>query len=191
MKTSWRFLVVFMALFFSGSATDARAAELSGVRMADSQTVDGAHLTLNGLALRTASLLHLRVYVVGLYLEQPSHDANTIIDSSGTKLLRFVFLRNVDAMKARNSWRKAFVRNCQEPCKLPVTEVAQFLSRVPAMHKGDIADVLFDARGIDFRVNGRSLGEVTDSNFAHVILLCYVGPHATPAAVKDGVLGLR
>jgi hypothetical protein len=180
-------LLAFVLCLTTGAA---RAAELAGVQMPNYKTVDGTRLTLNGLALRTVSLLHLRVYVVGLYLNRPSHDAQTIIESPQVKLLRFVFLRDVDAAKARQSWRKSLARNCQAPCSLPPDEVAQFLSRVPAMHKGDIADVLFTPTGVDFAVNGHSLGWVTDPTFARVILMGFVGPHTSPAAVREGILGL-
>jgi hypothetical protein len=179
------------AVVFCLATGGARAAELAGVQMPNYKTMDGTQLTLNGLALRTVSLLHLRVYVVGLYLSRPSHDGQAILESPQVKLLRFVFLRDIDATKARQSWRKSLARNCQAPCSLPPDEVAQFLSRVPAMREGDIAEVLFARAGVDFAVNGHSLGGVTDPTFARVILLGFVGPNASPAAVREGILGLN
>lgn len=173
------------------AAPRAQAAELDGIQMPNQAYVDDTRLALNGLALRTATMLNLHVYVVGLYLTQPSHDADAIIASSTPKLLRFVFKRDVDVDKVRDSWRKSLERNCQAPCSLPEAEVAQFLSRVPAMHAGDVVEVLFTAQGVTFSVNGHPLGEVTDPTLCRVILLGYIGPDASPRLVRDAILGLR
>jgi hypothetical protein len=189
-KIQLKTLAVLLAVIFCPATGGARAAELAGVQMPNQMTVDNAQLTLNGLALRTASLLHFHVYVVGLYLDRPSQDPQAIIESPQVKLLHFVFLRDVDATKSRRSWQKSLARNCQAPCSLSPSEVAQFLSHVPAMRKGDTADVLFTPRGVDFAVNGHSLGWVTDPTFARVILMGFVGPQASPTGVRQGILGL-
>ena len=47
-------------------ASVAAAAELDGVAMPDMQDVAGYHLVLNGVGLRTYSLLRVHIYVVGL-----------------------------------------------------------------------------------------------------------------------------
>jgi Chalcone isomerase-like len=85
------------ALLLFASTAMASAAELDGVVMPDTHDVAGYHLTLNGLALRTYSVLRVHVYVAGLYLERRSSDGDAILNSSQPKLLRFVFLRDVDA----------------------------------------------------------------------------------------------
>ena len=52
----------------------AMAAELDGIVMPDKQDVAGYHFVLNGLALRTYSVLRVHVYVAGLYLEHRTID---------------------------------------------------------------------------------------------------------------------
>src|SRR6195952_5585746 len=113
----WKFAFQAAILFF-GSATMAAAAELDGVVMPDKQDIASHHLVLNGLGLRTYSLLRVHIYVAGLYLERRSTDPNTILVSSQPKMLRFVFLHDVSAEDARNSWREALDRNCPAPCRL-------------------------------------------------------------------------
>ena len=70
----------------------AAAAELDGVVTPDKQDVAGYHLVLNGLGLRTYSILRVHIYVAGLYLERRTIDPNAILGSSQPKLLRFVFI---------------------------------------------------------------------------------------------------
>ncbi|MCB8876867.1 chalcone isomerase family protein [Acidisoma silvae] len=173
----------------SWTAVPACAAQLNGVTFPDRVSAGSAELTLNGVALRTASVLRVPVYVAGLYLEHPSHDADFVVTSSQVKLLRFVFLRDVGQPKVRKTWQRSLAESCVSPCYLSPNDVAQFLGRVPAMHKGDVADVLFTPHGADFTVNSRDLGWVTDPNFARVILLSYIGPAASSPAVRKGILG--
>jgi hypothetical protein len=182
-----RFLLP-VCLFLAISS--ARAAELAGVHMPDQKVVAGIPLTLNGMGLRTYSILRIRIFVAGLYLRHPSHDAQAIMNSSHVKLLRLIFLHDVDASEDRKGWQKSFAMNCQAPCYLPPDEVARFLSSVPSMHKGSTADIQFTPQGIDFTVDGRDLGQVTDPAFARIILLGYIGPHATSVSMRSGILGL-
>jgi hypothetical protein len=89
----------------------ARAAELEGVPMPDVRVVDGTLMRLNGIGLRTFSVLGIRIYVAGLYLERRNGDANTILHSRERKLLDIRFLRDVGAEDARKAWRESFQQN--------------------------------------------------------------------------------
>ena len=84
------------AIPFFVLTTMAAAAELDGVVMPDKQDIAGHHLVLNGLGLRTYSLLRVHIYVAGLYLERRTTDPAAILVSNQPKMLRFVFLRDVE-----------------------------------------------------------------------------------------------
>ncbi len=167
------------------------AAELDGVVMPDKQDVAGYHFVLNGLALRTYSVLRVHVYVAGLYLERRTIDPNVILGSSQPKLLRFVFVRDVDAEAARKSWREALDRNCPAPCPLPPDNIARFLAAIPSVHNGDVHTLLFTAQGVEFFINGRSAGHIANPAFKQVILYTFLGPNPTSEEVKAGLLGAR
>jgi hypothetical protein len=167
----------------------AAAAELSGIAMPDAETAAGAHLTLNGMALRTYSILGIHIYVAGLYLDHRSADPEAIMNSKTPKLLRFVFLRDVDAETSRKSWRESLDDSCRLPCRLPPAEVEQFIADVPAVRKGDVANFVFTATTVDFFVNGRSQGHMDDPLFTRVILSTFIGGHPSANEVKRGLLG--
>lgn len=173
------------------AATTARAADIAGVHLPNHTDVSGTELTLNGVALRTATILHLPVYVASLYLGQPTHDARQIELSSEPKLFRFVFLRDIGVDKVRNAWRHSIAQSCGSPCPIPTQEIDQFINRLPPVQKGDVADVTFGASGVDFMMNGRSLGQISDPTFVRAILLGYVGPNASSPNVRDGLLGMN
>jgi hypothetical protein len=170
-------------------AATAQAAELAGVAMPDKQDIAGFHLMLNGMGLRTYSLLRIRIYVAGLYLERRSADGDAILNSNRPKLLHFVFLHNVDAEEARKSWREGFDRNCPAPCRLSPDKIDQFLTAIPPVHEGDASDLLFIGHNVEFWLDGHMMGRVTDPYFTRIILSTFVGPHPTSDEVKSGLLG--
>ncbi len=170
-------------------AGSAAAAELSGIAMPDMLDAAGAHLVLNGMALRTYSFLGVHIYVAGLYLDRRSSDAAGIMASPAPKLLRFTFVRDVGQGAARRSWRDSLDNACHAPCRLPPEAVGRFLDGVPGMHAGDISQFLFAGNVLDISLNGRVLGHVDDPLFVHVVLASFIGPHPTVPEVKRALLG--
>lgn len=170
-------------------AANARAAELAGVTMPDAEDAGGTHLVLNGVALRTYSILQFRVYVAGLYLPSRSANPASILGAAQPVMLRFVFLRDVGADAARRSWQDSLAASCRAPCQLPPDEVNRFLAGIPPVHKGDVSTMLFTGSRMEIAMNGRMAGEIPDPAFARVILSTFIGDHPTADNVKRGLLG--
>lgn len=170
-------------------SASAAAAELDGVSLPDAVAVAGRHLVLNGIGLRTYSVLRVHIYVAGLYLERRDGDPGAILGSPGVKLIDVRFLRDVGADDARRSWRKGLRDNCPPPCRLPPEEVEQFLAAVPAVHRGDSGTLLFTPRGLDVAFNGRPYGTVPDPLFARAVLATFLGPAPASPDLKRALLG--
>lgn len=169
----------------------ANAAELDGVTMPDGKVVNGATMRLNGIGLRTYSMLGIPIYVAGLYLEQRSDDPDTILHSPQAKLLEIRFLRDVDAKDARQAWRDGLDQNCKSPCYLDPRGVERFLAAVPAVHTGDKSTLLFTPRGVRITLNGRSMGDIGDPHFAEVMLSTFIGNEPPTPRLKRQLLGSR
>ena len=129
-----------LALPLTGAA---RAAELDGVALPDTRQADGVTLRLNGIGLRTYSVFRIHIYVAGLYLEQPGHDGEAVLDSDQVKLMEIRFVHDVDVDNARKAWIEGFDGNCVAPCHLPAAEVQRFLDAVPPFRRGDGSLLLF------------------------------------------------
>jgi hypothetical protein len=177
-------------LGLAAPALSARAAELGGVAMPETETLAGTPLRLNGIALRTYSWLRVHIYVAGLYLEHAAHDANTILHSPEKKLLVIRFVHDVDAENARSAWREGLERNCLPPCHLAPGAVDRFLAEVTPMRAGDVSTLAWGPDGVEFATNGRSLGKITDPTFANAILATFIGPAPPSEGLKEGLLGL-
>ncbi|MBV9747435.1 MAG: chalcone isomerase family protein, partial [Acetobacteraceae bacterium] len=161
-----------------------------GLSLPDSITVAGRQLVLNGIGLRTYSILGVRIYVAGLYLQQRSSDPAAILRSPEIKLLDFRFLREVEANDARRSWQQGLQNNCRPPCHLPPQEVAEFLAAVPSVHRGDRGTLLFTPGRLDVAFNGQPFGTVTDPLFVQVVLATFIGPVPSSPALKRALLGI-
>ena len=122
--------MVVLALIAWAPLPGAQAADLDGVAMPDTRVVDGAPMRLNGIGLRTYSMLGIHIYVAGLYLERQSDDPDSILHSPERKLLDIHFVRDVDANNARQAWRDGFANNCRPPaCYLDPADVQRFPCR--------------------------------------------------------------
>jgi hypothetical protein len=169
----------------------AHAADLDGVSLPEFQTVNGTTLRLNGMGLRTFSVIRVHIYVAGLYLEQRTQNPDAIMQSPGVKLLDIRFLRDVSADDAIDAWKDGFNQNCKAPCFLDPHEVQRFLSAVPPVHQGDSAALLFTGNKLRITFNGRPLGDITDQHFADVILATFIGPVPPTPRLKRELLGMR
>lgn len=179
-----------LAAALSGaSASSAKAAALAGVNLPDTRQVAGVQLVLNGIALRTYSVLRIRVYVAGLYVEHRTKDAATILSSPETKLLEIHFLRDVGRAAARRTWRNGFAKNCDAPCRLTPQDIARFIAEVPAIHRGDISMFLFIRGTLTVTFDGRVLGATTHRYFAQQVLNTFLGPVPPTPGVKRELLG--
>jgi hypothetical protein len=169
----------------------AHAADLEGVSMPDTRMVDGVQMRLNGIGLRTYSVLGIRIYVAGLYLERRSGDSNAIIHSRQRKLLDIRFLRDVGAEDARKAWQEGFERNCEAPCYLDPRNLQRFLVAVPSMQRGDESTLLFTSEGVYVSINGRRMGDITDPQFGELMLATFIGAVPPTPRLKRELLGLR
>src|SRR5450631_37657 len=182
---------VALAPLSASHVSTAHAADMDGVSMPDARVANGTQMRLNGIGLRTFSVLGIRVYVAGLYLEQRSDNADTILHSPQMKLLDIRFLRDVDAEHARTAWRDGFEQNCKSPCYLDPQHVQNFLAAVPSMSKGDETTLLFTSKGVHITCNGRPMGDIADPHFAETILATFIGPEPPTPRLKRELLGLR
>ena len=182
----WRALLAAML-----TLSVAQAAELHGIAMPDSRVINGVPVYLNGMGLRTFSVLGIRIYVAGLYLERRSNDPTAILHSHEMKLLDIRFLRDVDSAHARQAWQDSLEQNCEAPCHLDARDLQHFLAEVPSVHEGDSSTLLFTERGVHITLNGATLGDIAEPAFAQLMLSTFIGREPPTPQLKRQLLGLR
>ena len=128
-------LAVVAALALSLAAPPLIAKELAGVKAADTLSVGGKTLTLNGLGLRKK--IGFKVYVGGLYLEAPSKDAAAIVAADAPKAIRMHFTRGIGKDKLVDAFKEGFENNTKDKGAAEKPAIDKFLSWVSDVKDGD------------------------------------------------------
>ena len=180
-----------LALALALPAPIAAAAEMDGVTLPDTLRVGSHELRLNGLTVRNYSIFNVSIYVMGLYVEQPVHDAASLLASRGDKALVFHFVRDVDVEHVRDAWHEGFEDNCAKPCAVPEANIERFLQSVFGVKSGDVSMLAFSGGHFEATLNGRPAGSFDDAPMANLILTSFFGPRPPEQRMKRELLGLR
>lgn len=179
---------VAIALLASVASSPVCAATLIGVELPDQATVGGKTLALNGLGLRTATFLKVKVYVMGLYLERKSGDADAIIGSGESKQVQMHFVRNVSAEDGRDAIMRGFKNNTEDLESIG-DEIATFDATVRDMRTGDVMVLDFSGDTVDVVINGVNVATVSGRPFQRALLSIWLGAKPIDRDLKQGILG--
>ena len=105
---------VWGAVLCAALAGPAAAATLDGVTFPDTVQYGGKTLVLNGIGLRTLTILEVHIYVAALYLPAPSHDPQQILQSPGPKVLLLKFLHGGSKAEVQEGCRTGDMVKCAE-----------------------------------------------------------------------------
>ena len=180
--------VLVAILLCCGSA---RAATLAGTNFPDTYPADGQNLTLNGLGLRTITILNIRAYVAGLYLAQPSRDPQRILASTAPKVLVLRFLHSASKSRVEESFHNGEMVNCGQGGCNPVDQgdFDRLVAAAPAVEVGDNFTFIITQHGVRFYENGRLLAESGNPDLGRLILLGFIGSHPPSPELQRGLLG--
>jgi hypothetical protein len=178
--------VALLVTLLTGSPV--RAATLAGVDFPDRATVGGKTLVLNGLGLRTATFLKVKVYVIGLYLERESSDAGAIIGSSESKRIQMHFVRDVTAEEGRDALIKGLENNYEDAASIS-GEIATFDASVRDMKTGDTMVLDFSGDTVYILINGTEIDVVKGKPFQQALLGIWLGRKPIDDDLKEGILG--
>ena len=183
---------VLAVLALPWAAVPARAATLEGVTFPDTYQAGGQTLRLNGMALRTVTLLRVRAYVVGLYLAQPSSDAAGILASRSPKVVLMQYLHEADKERIDAEYREGEHNNCSDG-SCPREDEADFerlIAAAPAVKVGDTTTFVITSQNLSVLANNRSIGTFVP-DLGRLMLAGFIGAHPPSASIKAGLLGAR
>ena len=178
-------LALFITLMLAGSVT---AAEIAGVQIEPSVTVNDHVLKLNGSGVRKK--LFVKVYIGSLYASKRLAGAAEAMQDTGDKLIRMNFLHSkVEKEKITEAFREGFASN--SPGLADSAEAKKFLGLFAEDFKrGDTVDLALGANGsVLVKHNAKVLGTVASPKLAAGILAIYLGEKPADEALKKGMLG--
>jgi hypothetical protein len=185
-------LLPFVALIAAllGLSPSASARELAGVKMPDRTVVAGKPLALNGMGIRKATFLKVKVYVAGLYLEKKSADPAVVISSAQTKRLVLQFVRDVTRDQIAEAWEEGFEKNGGKDLPRLRARIRQLDGWMADFHSGDVLTFTYvPGSGVEVQVKGVVVGTLSGDDFARTLFSIWLGPEPPNADLKTGLLG--
>ncbi len=166
------FLTSLIALF----AFNSFALTVDEISFDDKVTVAGKELVLNGVGIRKATFLKIKVYYGALYLTAKAKDAE-FIKNSEPKQITMHFVRDVDAKDLKKTYKEAFEAANPTTFKNMLPTFETFNTNFVDVKKGDRMVFTFLPDGVVLSVAGKAFPKAGDANFSRAILsMWFVNP---------------
>lgn len=192
MKRSSLMGLLFGVVFTAAVSHSALAAEVSGIKFADSAKVGGKELQLNGLGVRTK--FTVKVYAASLYLEEKQASVDAVLKAEGPRRLQLVMMREITSEDLANAFMSGLSANVDETDKSKiVSQISKFgehFGMVETFRKGDVIDVdWLPGAGTQCYLNGKKVGGlVPDLVFYNSVLRIWLGEKPVDPVLKTNLL---
>jgi hypothetical protein len=174
----------------AASGPPVSAATCRDIQFSDGVTVGGSALVLNGLGIRKATLLRIKVYVAGLYLPRKASDAAAILGANGRWQLVLHFVRDVDASDIRDAFQDGFQKAAGDKLGGLEKRIAALNAQMVDFKSGHSLALTRDpATGVAVDVNGKGGSTIEGADFAEALLAIWLGPKPPNEDLKTGLLG--
>lgn len=191
MVRCWRTLMlttILSAPFVPAGA--ASGAECDGVVFPDTVKAGDADLVLNGLGIRKATMLAVKVYVTGLYLPAKSTDAGAILTADQPWRQELRFVRDVGAGDMRDAYDEGFEKAAGDKLDALRPSIDSLKNQIADIAEGHTLAYQYDpATGTVIDVNGKAGSPIAGADFAHALLAISIGPEPPNEDLKSGLLG--
>lgn len=193
-KLGFKGLLAGVALACS-FALPAVAAEISGVKFADTAMVGGKELKLNGLGMRTKFVI--KVYAAGLYLTEKKTTAPDIMKVDGPRRVTLVMMRDISSDDFGQAFMSGLNANLDKAEKAKiVSQIAKFgemFATIERLKKGDVLHLdWIPGSGTQAELNGKKVGEtVPDLAFYNAVLRIWIGDKPADSSLKPQLLGAQ
>jgi len=188
---AWALAALLTTLSFSSQA----AVEVRGVKFADTTSVAGQSLQLNGAGVRVKVIID--VYAAGLYVAKRETSATSLLSQPGAKSMQIVLLRDLTGEDFADAMIKGFRKNNAE------ADVARFQARLDELRKTMIAFGtvkkgtaiqlnLVPGVGIRTLVDGAPKGpDIQGDDFYAALLKIWLGNKPVDDDLKEGLLSAK
>jgi hypothetical protein len=164
------------------------AATLDGISFADKINVAGVDLILNGIGIRKATFLNIKVYYGALYLEAKSKEPSSFLTSTSPKQVIMHFVREVDAKKLKEAFTEG-METANKNAENFKIQLEKFNSQVEDVVKGDQFIITFLNDGVLLNAKGKPHEKIIGADFSKALLnIWFTNPR--DKELKSGLLGL-
>ena len=179
-------LVLFLALV----SLNVSALTVDKISFDDKTNVDGKELVLNGVGIRKATFLRIKVYYGGLYIAQKTDTAFKFLTTTDPKQIVMHFVRDVGVKDLKKAYTEGFEnansKNANYKELLPKLE--QFKSLLADTAKDERIVVTFHADGVTFTAKGKESAKIAGADFSQALLSVWF-VNAADENLEKGLLG--
>ncbi len=180
-----RLAVVSIALL----ATPALAREINGVQVPETVSVEGKTLKLNGVGIRKAFFIKVKVYVGALYLETPATDPEAIVSSEQAKAVHMFFVRDVGKEKIMNAFKEGFEKNSADKAAALTPKLDKISQAISDLKSGSELIVTYvPGKGTTVSLTGGGSATVEGKDFGDAIFRNWLGKEPADADLKTEML---
>lgn len=168
-----------------------RAAEVGGVKLADSVTIDGKELVLNGAGIRTK--LVFKVYVCSLYVTSKANTLASVLQSNPRRV-QLDLLRDLSADDLAGALADG-IKETSTPDQAAAvkTQTDQMLSIMKSIGSAKNGDVVtIDYVGSDTRIGfkGESKGTIAGEPFNAALMRIWLADKPVQPDLRKALLGI-
>jgi hypothetical protein len=171
------------------SAVSANALTVDSINFADKVNVAGKDLVINGVGIRKATFLKIKIYYGALYLSQKSTNSGTFLGTPDPKQIVMHFVRDVDAKDLKKTYHEAFEGANKDTFKSMLPTLETFIANIGDIKKGERMIITFLPDGATLTFAEKSFAQVGDAQFSKALLNMYfINP--LDENLMKGLLGL-
>lgn len=175
-----------IGLFLLMLSLSSNATTLDEVTLPDIVKVEGRDLVLNGIGIRKATFLKIKVYYGGLYLEQKTKDQNTFLNTPTSKQIIMHFVREVSAKKLQDAFSEGLEAANKNFASFK-TQMDTFNSSVVDVVKGDEFIINFSKESVSLKTKNKTT-IISSPEFSHAFLnIWFINPRDED--LRSGLLG--
>lgn len=182
-----KMLKLSLAALLLTSAAPAHAKEVAGVNLPDTVNDGGKTLKLNGAGIRKKFII--KVYVGGLYLENPATSLKEIISSGQSWSVHMHFLRNVEKDKIVGAFKEGFEKNSKDKAASLQGGLDKISATVHDLNTGNNLVVNYVAgKGTTVGIQGGPSVTIEGKEFADALLRNWLGSEPADGSLKEAML---
>lgn len=170
-------------------ALNAHAFTIDSINFEDKQIINGKELVLNGVGIRKATFLKIKVYYGALYLSQKTKNADGFLGTVDPKQIAMHFVRDVSVTDLKKTYKEAFEGANKETYKNMLPTLDLFNANLSDIKKGEKMTITFLNDGAILTFNGKIFPKIGDGIFSKALLNMYFINPLDPG-LTEGLLGL-
>lgn len=184
---------VLLVLLLCLTGLSHAASEIAGVAFPEKINLASSELQLNGAGLRAK--FFLKVYAIGLYLNEKKTSAADVLALSGPKHLHIVTLRDLTAEQFADALVEGIHKNHSdeeiEPLKARIETFKAAMLAVKSTTKGSVIAIdWLPGSGTRLSIDGKQKSaDIAGEDFFRALLKIWVGQKPAQDDLKDALLG--